>query len=225
MKNHIIKELTIVNLLKKIDCIHEIEKSSFEASSDNFCCFIPIHSCECDFSCNFLIKKKEKAKLLIVSGKQRVYLSDSQIIKTICAMKQDIVKWFVGEFYQIYKGKYAESTISIGSDQFKINGMNFYDKNVEIQLFSDTIITINDLVFVLNFIFTKDYLWEKMMSIKDYRKNTICKYIVLINYYVNNSEYSKSLLSEVNFDFDNPESSKSKKALNKIGELDISKFV
>ncbi|MDO5558498.1 MAG: hypothetical protein Q4F95_02755 [Oscillospiraceae bacterium] len=80
--------------LSKIDEIYETEKKQYEIENNyDFCSYIPIKPININTSIDFLIKKQEKAKLLLVCGKQRVYVSDLQVIDTVINMDINDIRW------------------------------------------------------------------------------------------------------------------------------------
>ena len=104
-------------------------------------------------------------------------------------------------------------------------GIDYYPDLYEITLFSDTVIDINDLVFVLNFIFSKDKQWEVDASIENFGKSTIVKYIVLIDYYSNKSKKSESFLREIGYPINKPISFNKKDFFSDVSNFDISKYL
>ena len=177
----------------------------------------------------FIIRKQEKSKLLIVSGKQRVHLSDYQILSTILQLDKSLIDWFIQAFIDLYNNKSKTFKFKVDGEEFKGVGIDYYySVPKEILLFSDTKIDINDFIFVLNFIFSKDYQWEQDKPQKDYSKRTIIKYITLLDYYSNMSERSKDFLEKIGYPLENTEFidvPNTKSMFSQIKLFDISKFL
>ena len=219
-----------MSFLKKIDILHETCRKVYGIDKNNkiFSSFINIEPVEKNLTQKFVIKKQEKSKLLVVSGNQRVYLSDYSIISTILRMDHDDIEWFLKEFIKAYNNEYEPFKFKIEDEVFEVVGINYYPKLKNIHLFSDTEIEINDLVFVINFIFSKDMQWERDKSLNDFRKNTIVKYITLIDYYSNNSERSRNFLSSIGYSIEQSEFVENmitKNMFLKVNSFDISQYI
>ena len=95
-----------MNFLQKIDEIHNqnCEEHSI-TSSTKFISYIPLSPINPICTCKFLIKKSNKAKVMMVVGSQRVYLSDLDIIRCILALDEKMVKWFFSEFIFLFQNQ------------------------------------------------------------------------------------------------------------------------
>lgn len=195
-----------MSFLKKIDELHNENKIVYdiEPSNSNFSSFICVEPIGVSLTKKFIVRKQKKSKLLIVSGKQRVYLADFHIISTILDMDQIYVSWFLNEFIKLYNGVYKPFKFKVINEEFEGVGINYFPKQRKILLFSDTEIDINDFIFILNFVFSKDKQWEIDSSKENFSKRTIIKYITLIDYYANRSEHSKVFLSKIGYPIDKP---------------------
>lgn len=195
-----------MSFLKKIDELHNENKIVYdiEPSNSNFSSFICVEPIGVSLTKKFIVRKQKKSKLLIVSGKQRVYLADFHIISTILDMDQIYVSWFLNEFIKLYNGVYKPFKFKVINEEFEGVGINYFPKQRKILLFSDTEIDINDFIFILNFVFSKDKQWEIDSSQENFSKRTIIKYITLIDYYANRSEHSKVFLSKIGYPIDKP---------------------
>lgn len=69
-------------------------------------------------------------------------------------------------------------------------------------LYTDSIISINDFIFVLNFVLAKDSTWGEMKELTNFRKLTLCKYISLISYYAFSSNDAKNFLESIGYPID-----------------------
>lgn len=187
--------------LQKIDELHQDSRRKYTIplENKNFSSFIPISLVCGDISYRYLIKKAEKAKLLITCGKQRIYLSDIQIINTILTMPNDDIIWFLKQFVMFYKGNSEKITIRIDGEEYIGCGISLYMADKDLHLFSDSIIKYNDFVMLLNFILSKDVCWGKIIDEPEFYKATLRKYISLIDYYHNKAERSKSYLLSVSY--------------------------
>jgi hypothetical protein len=216
-----------MNFLEEIDNIYKKEReiNDIPQSNGDFSCFIPIEAIDYKTSCEFLIKKQEKAKLLFLVGKQRVYLSDLQIIRTILRMGKEDINWFLQQFISLYKGNYSKIQFKILEKTYEGFGIINYSEEKGLLLFSDSEIDINDFVFLLNFIFSKDKYWGEMNELEDFRKKTLCKYISLIDYYSNKSNHSECFLKSIGYPYYKRYPVDNKKLFNNIEEFDISLYV
>lgn len=86
--------------LQKIDELYGKIRQEYSPTSvgDDFNVFFPIEISDGKNKSSFSIRKGKKAKLLVISGKQRVYLSDYQIINTILSMDREDVQWYLKQF-------------------------------------------------------------------------------------------------------------------------------
>lgn len=218
-----------MNFLNKIDLLYNDVRIKYDVPDENtsFGCFIPVIAKDFSPSCEFIIKKQEKSKLLICVGKQRIYLSDQSIIKTILEMNNNDIDWFLKQFVLLYRGVSADVRFEIDSMEFKGYGIEYYYPSKKITLFSDSEIDINDFIFLLNFIFSKDKCWEEENKLENFSKRTLCKYISLVDYYSKQSERSTNFLKSINYPIErrHPVDNKdTKKLFNSIELFDISLF-
>jgi len=218
-----------MSFLKKIDELHEENKITYgiKSSNNDFSSFFCIEPVGTSLNKKFIIRKQKKSKLLIISNSQRVYLSDYHIISTILSMKKTYINWFLNEFIKLYNEDYKPFKFKIVNENFEGVGINYFSKPHKMLLFSDTEIDINDFIFILNFVFSKDKQWEIDASKEDFSKRTIIKYITLIDYYANHSEYSKVFLSEIDYPINKPlqvYAFDDNVLSSKINSFDISKY-
>lgn len=219
-----------MSFLNKIDTIHQNCQVGFydEELSETFSSFIDVEPLGIALTKKFVIKKQEKAKLLIVSGKQRVYLSDYRILSTILQLDQSYIDWFIQAFINLYNNNYETFKFMVADETYEGIGISYYSMPKEILLFSDTKIDINELIFVLNFIFSKDYQWEQDSSTKDYSKRTIVKYITLLDYYSYKTDRSKEFLEKIGYPLESEsfvDVPNTKPMFKKTKLFDISKFL
>ncbi len=219
-----------MNFLDKIDLIHAKYKLQYHINGDDttFHSFIPITPKSYSPTCVFVIKKQEKSKLLCVFGKQRVYLSDLNIIETILSMKKEEIKWFLDQFIKLFQNLGVEVEFEIEDFIVKGFGIECYPTTRSIALFSDSDMSVNDFIFLINFVFIKDRAWEESKNILNFSKITLCKYISLIDYYGFSSECSKQYLENIGYDISNekPKDNKYIDGLfNDIEKFDISIYL
>lgn len=198
------KERIYMSFLTKIDEMHaaNLKKYAIETTNSDFNSYFNIEPIGISLSKSFILKKQVKAKLLLISGKQRVYLSDFRIISTILSVDKKYTDWFLNEFIKLYNNEYKNFAFKLENEKFDGVGIDYYPESYEITLFSDTVIDINDLIFVINFIFSKDKQWENDKSLKNFSKSTIVKYIALIDYYSNKSARSEEFLLKIGYPTD-----------------------
>lgn len=188
-----------MDFLRRIDAIYEVERAKYPESDDSFGCFIDIEPINQETTHSFIIKKREKSMLLIVDGNQRVHMSDLQIVNCIRYMRPSDRNWFLQQFIELYSGKSRKISFKINGDIFEGCGIELFPQKKELYIFSDTTITYNDFIFLLNFIFSKDQCWEELAELPDFRKRTIIKYITLIDYYGNRNSKSRKYLKALGY--------------------------
>ena len=219
-----------MSFLKRIDKLHKENRSVYgiEMSNNDFSSFINVEPVDISLTQKFIIRKQEKAKLLLVSGKQRVYLSDNDIISTILDMEKNCIDWFLNYFIKLYNDEFEVFNFKLEDKLYKGIGISYYQSQREISLFSDTKIDINDFIFILNFIFSKDKQWENDTSQENFSKRTIIKYITLIDYYSNQSERSRNYLEKIGYPIYKTNfvtASKIKNMFSDVNSFDISKYL
>lgn len=230
------KRVMLMSFLKRIDKLHKENRSVYgiEMSNNDFSSFINVEPVDISLTQKFIIRKQEKAKLLLVSGKQRVYLSDNDIISTILDMEKNCIDCFLNSFIKLYNDEFEVFNFKLEDKLYKGIGISYYQSQREISLFSDTKIDINDFIFILNFIFSKDKQWENDTSQENFGKRTIIKYITLIDYYSNQSERSKNYLEKIGYPIYKPNfviasksipASKIKNMFSDVNSFDISKYL
>lgn len=190
-----------MDFLDYLDTEYNRIKSGYNANevADSFSVYFPVSVNGLDTSSGFLIKKQDKAKLLIVSGKQRVYLSDADIIRSVIGLSVTEANWFLEEFIKAYRGIYNEFDFMIDDKSFSGKGIAQYPERRSLTLMSDTDITIQDFIFVINFVLAKDALWEVKDESEGFSKRTLCKYISLIDWFANHKDRSKQFLESIQF--------------------------
>lgn len=218
-----------VDFLTKIDDIYKRYCDKYKIENDFFSYFIPIKPLNCsNITCDFFIKKQENSKMMLLSGSQRVYISDLQIINTILGFDTKIIEWFITQLVILYTNPKYKVKFMIENEEFEGYGISYYNEKIKFNLFSDTLIDINDFIFVMNFVFVKDQCWENISKIDGFAKRTICKYIVLIDYYANKSKRSELFLKNIGYPYEKSEypkdNKKTKLLFNNIKKFDISLY-
>lgn len=216
-----------MNFLKKIDYLYDNEKKKYNISDNDksFSLFIPLEHITYRTTCSFVIKKQQKAKLLLVEGQQRVYLSDLQIINTILSMPKNDVKWFLKQLALLYSGTEEKIKFKIDEDLFEGIGISKYPYNKKLLLFSDSNIDINDFIFILNFVFSKDKAWEEISRKNNFSKSTLCKYIILIDYYTYKNPQIKEFLEKIGYSIEDPYPIRDIPYYKLLKSLDISLYL
>lgn len=221
-----------MSFLNFIDKIYEDEKQQYNSDilESDFSSFIEIKTEDIILNRTFVIKKQEKTKLLLVDGKQKVYLSDENIISLIKNQSESVSNWFLNSFLRYLIGKGRDISFVVNGRTFTSRGIEYYPDEYSIVLHSDTEIDINDLVFVINFIFSKDKQWEEDSKIENFGFITAFKYFLTIDYLCRNSEKSEALLKDINVlkhngDIKNFSDENEKLLLEKINDFDFSKLL
>lgn len=191
--------------LQAIDDIYNERRRQYNVPDKNkdFSCHIPVKIQKGANSFLFEIRKREKAKLFLILGSQRIYLSDLQIIKIIIAMEKEDVQWFLSQFISLYLGKKVSFQLMFDEGIYDCYGIEIYPETKKIYWLSDSEIEYSYFTALLNFIFSKDHCWEEMSTTKGFSKKTLCKYISLIDYYYSHSERSKNFLEQIGYPITN----------------------
>lgn len=198
-----------MEFLQAIDAIYSERRQEYNVPDDNkdFSCHIPVEVRKGTYSFLFEVRKREKAKLFLLLGKQKVYLSDIQIINIILAMGKDDIDWFLSQFILLYLEKGAPFQIALDGKLYDCKGIELYPGDKSFYWQSDSEIDYGYFTGLLNLIFGKDRCWEKISKTKGFSKKTLYKYISLIDYYHNHTERSKSFLKQIGYpvSIENPE--------------------
>lgn len=219
-----------MNFLTKLDMLYWQQKRNFKDSEIdyNFKCFIPIQPIGYSSKNKFFVKKSRKASLIINVGEQRIYFSDIDVVNTILdlplELRNDILKKFI-EMYSANKSVNAK--IRIGTKQYDGFGLPYYDGENLIDVFSDSKIDLNDFVFIVNFILSKDKKSEEQGEKKTIR-TTLRKFISLIDYYADHNNRSSKYLKTIGYPLDSPapfQNSYIKKLFETEDGFDISKYL
>ena len=194
-----------MNFLSKIDKIYNIHKynESTGVTDDNFISYIDYIPTNFNVTKEFLIKKQKKSKLLIVDRKQRIYLSDIDIINIILKLEENDFFWLMDKFVKLYRneGFIIESELG-NSNIIEYKGIPEYSTDKKLNIFTDSEISINDLIYLMNFIFAKDYVWGDYTNNIDLINSTLRKYLSLSDYNskykINAKESSEKYLKDIN---------------------------
>lgn len=191
-----------MGFLEKIDSIYNGEREKYGIPLDNkdFSAFIPIVITDSDKTYRYTISKGSKAKLQFVDGNQYIYLSDIQIIETILRIEdKEVVEWFLHQFISLYNGSGMPTYFIVGGEKFEGCGIRLYPNTRPLMLLSDTEVDINCFCFYLNYIFYKDECYADSSKYTYYRKQTLCKYISIIDYYTKQSPKNVKFLKDIGF--------------------------
>ena len=141
-----------MNFLEYIDSIYsgELKKFDIDLEREEFNSFIQIEPLNYSTKNMFLIRKQIHSKLFIVVGKQRIYLSDLHIIKTILSLDVKDITWFFNQLCNLYINDNNVHSFKINEKEFAGSGIEYFSDDKEIVLYTDSIISINDFIFVLD---------------------------------------------------------------------------
>lgn len=189
--------------LEHIDSIHKenIEELAIAKDNSDFKSIIPIQIEYDDRAFDFEIRKSKKSKLFLIDGRQRVYLSDADIIKTILEMTEHDVKWYLTQFIHLYTAQKRTMNIIIDEECYPVQGIPMRREDKVIQLFTDSIIRMNYFSAMLSFVFAKDKCWAEIKDKDFYGKTTLCKFISLIYYYKFRNPISEGYLDSIGLDY------------------------
>ncbi len=215
-----------MNFLEYIDAVYSETRKNLNISSENdeFSCFIPIKPLRYSTKCEFLIKKQKHSKLFVVIGTQRVYLSDINIIKVVLSLDDDKIRWFIEQFCNLYVKNNDSFLFEVNGKKFKGTGIEFYSEKLDIILHSDSIISVNDFIFIVNFVLSKDSLWGEMKKLSNFRKLTLCKYISLLEYYAFKSKEAETFLKNIGYPINKNVPTDNRNISNLFNNDNIEKF-
>lgn len=219
-----------MNFLTKLDILHEQRKREFKNNEIdyNFKCFIPIQPIGYSSKNKFLVKKSRKASLIINVGEQRIYFSDIDVVNTILELPLDVRNDLLKKLVEMYSTNRAVNTkIRIGTNQYDGFGLPYYNGENTIYIFSDSKIDLNDFVFIINFILSKDKKSEEQGQKKTIR-TTLRKFISLIDYYGDHNDRSLEYLNAIGYPIDSPipfQDKDVKKMFETEDGFDISKYL
>lgn len=147
---------------------------------------------------------------MLPCGKQRVYLTDEQIVEIICAMGAEDARWYLSQFVRLYKSEGQQIHLKIGDEEFEMKGIRPYPEEKELYLPSDTPIGHRQFCYLLSFIFEKDARWEEVQP-EYFGKKTLVKFILLVDWPCNNGPYSKEVLQKLRYPLEDSPSNDWKK--------------
>ena len=162
-----------MSFLTKLDMLYLEQKRDLKDSEIdyNFKCFIPIQPIGYSSKNKFFVKKSRKASLIINVGEQRIYFSDIDVVNTILDLPLEVRSDILKKLIEMYSENKAVNTkISIGTKQYDGFGLPYYDGENSIDVFSDSKIDLNDFVFIVNFILSKDKKSEEQGQKKTIRQ-------------------------------------------------------
>ena len=208
---------------------HYVKKDNPYTSTNNekknSAIYINIDFPHLDTICSFYVLKRARASLIMKVGDQHIYLSDIDIVNTILKMDDADKDWFIKQFVQAYKGKYSKYSFHIDDILYSGIGLPLHFEGKKLLLHTDSVITYNDFIILINFVITKDYQSAMDTSNKSSWNSTIRKYIVLIDYYYKAREESSRYLNSINYNLGVPspyEDRDIKKEFKNVISFDIS---
>ena len=219
-----------MSFLTKLDILYLEQKRDLKDSEIdyNFKCFIPIQPIGYSSKNKFFVKKSRKASLIINVGEQRIYFSDIDVVNTILDLPLEVRSDILKKFIEMYSANKAVNTkIRIGTKQYDGFGLPYYDGENSIDVFSDSKIDLNDFIFIVNFILSKDKKSEEQGQKKTIR-TTLRKFISLIDYYGDHNDRSSEYLKAIGYPLDSPvpfQNSYIKKLFETEDGFDISKYL
>ena len=215
-----------MNFLEYIDSLYseELKKFDVDLGREEFNSFIPIEPLNYSTKNMFMIRKQIHSKLFIVVGKQRIYLSDLHIVKTILSLDTKDITWVFKQLCNLYINDNNAHSFRINGNEFYGSGIEYFSDDKEITLYTDSTISINDFIFVLNFVLAKDSAWGEMKELTNFRKLTLCKYISLISYYALGSNDAKEFLESIGYPVDKKYVQDNKELSQLFNNENIEKF-
>ncbi len=189
--------------LEHLDRIHRenIKESAIAKDNRDFKSIIPIQIEYDDRTFDFEIRKSKKSMLFLIVDRQRVYLSDADIIKTILEMTEHDAKWYLTQFIHLYTAKKRTINIMIDEECYPVQGIPMRREDKTIQLFTDSAIRMNYFSAMLSFVFAKDKCWAEIKDKDFYGNITLCKLISLIDYYKFRNPRSEGYLDSIGLDY------------------------
>ena len=178
------------NMLEEIDKMYNKFCLKHRCQNKHFIQFIKLESPQYNSFNDFLIAKQNNSRLLIIVKNnltdnffmnitQPIYLSDMDIIETI--QKNESLQYTISYLENILDNISNNRIIhnisfNIAKKEFYSTGIDYNPCNILIKLNIDTIVYINDLLFVLNFILLK----EQYSNNPDALKLQIIKFLIFL---------------------------------------------
>lgn len=150
------------------------------------------------------VKDYKKTRILFTPNGTRQYFSDADIIAifrdhgndgTVCAV--------VDKLIQLYRGENVKFSFALNDQAFEGYGISFFDIVDTFSLKTDTTLTLNELVFLMNMVLEKDRSYGRKIS-EDTLKHTLCKYITLIKHYRWHDVNSAIFLKKIKYPLNKP---------------------
>lgn len=178
------------NMLEEIDKMYNKCCLKHRCQNKHFIQFIKLESPQYNSFNDFLIAKQNNSRLLIIVKNnstdnffmditQPIYLSDMDIIETI--QKNESLQYTISYLENILDNISNNRIIhnisfNIAKKEFYSTGIDYNSCNIQIKLNIGTIVYINDLLFVLNFILLK----EQYSNNPDALKLQIIKFLIFL---------------------------------------------
>lgn len=151
---------------------------------------------------NYIIRKKEVTKFLYTKNGCRVYFTDADILTMLLQIESkgtiDILVENLKKAYQNYVEKYY---IYIGEEKYEVEGIFQVEDDQILNNPQDIDISFNELIVLVNLILSKDRASSPLgKGDRDFFKETLSKYISLIQYYYYKEEKAKMYLLDLGYD-------------------------
>ena len=194
-------------LFEYLDEQYKVDRKRYGIQHENkeFRSYLPIFPLDFNAENRFIcVKGYKKTKVLFTPDGTRQYFSDADIISilrnhgndsTVCAI--------VDKLIQLYLGKNAKFSFCLNNQAFEGYGISFFDIEDTFFLNTDSTMSLNELVFLINMILEKDRSYGQAIH-ADTLKHTLCKYVSLIKYYRWHDESSANFLKEIGYPLNKP---------------------
>lgn len=203
--NELIKGMETMELFKYLDEQYAADRTKYEIQQGNngFESYLSIEPLDFDAKGRFVCAKGyRKTKILFTPDKTHQYFSDADIIAILRDHENENTVFSIMEqLINLYNGSNSKFLFRINNEDFEGYGISYYN-GIEDQflLKTDSIIQLNELVFLMNMIFEKDRSYGQAIH-ADTLKHTLCKYISLIKYYRWHDDRSALFLDKIQYPF------------------------
>ncbi|MGM9551246.1 MAG: hypothetical protein ACI3XA_03225 [Clostridia bacterium] len=150
----------------------------------------------------FVCVKMNKTKILFQQKGILTYLSDSDIVSTTMNLEPEYFDLLLSGFSKVYlsaKNELSKFEFKIDGIVFQGYGLPFVESNYSFSLHSDVDISINEFIFIINLIITKDILYGESIEDNTVYKRTMLKYKLLIEFYKLGDKKAEEYLTSMGY--------------------------
>lgn len=155
---------------------------------------------------NFLFRKETKAKkrdigktrILYIKDNVRVRFTDNDILYMMLKIEdKETVCKILDNLKTIYIEKYTKTLMIMGEEQYEVPLLPVVEYDQLLYSKKDISILFEDLYVLINLIIAKDIAANETVDAIDYYKRTMCKYMLVMDYYYFKGEMGKKAFEQM----------------------------